>query len=118
MRWVDDIYVDIATPFVYFISISIGFIASFLLTRRRKSEFANMRSVGVGKGRIFLGALFEQTMLCAVGVVAAGALFSRVWGDVFIRESLIFLGCYMLGASISAARAAGTDVLRLLREKE
>ena len=111
-------FIDIATPFVYIISVSIGFIASFLLTRRRKAEFANMRSVGVGKGRIFAGALFEQTLLCAVGVAAAIVLFYLTWGNVFIHESLIFLGCYMLGAMISAARAAGTDVLRLLREKE
>ena len=111
-------FVDIATPFVYIIAVSIGFIASFLLTRRRKSEFANMRSVGVGKMRIFCGALFEQTLLCASGVMLGCVLFRYLWGDVFLTESALFLGCYMLGAVISAAKAAGTDVLRLLREKE
>jgi ABC-type antimicrobial peptide transport system permease subunit len=111
-------FIDIATPFIYFIAVCVGFIASFLLTRRRKGEFAMMRSVGVSKAGIFMGALFEQTMLCAVGVALGCFLFTLTWDYVFIERPLIFLGCYMLGAAVSAARAAGTDVLRLLRDKE
>ena len=111
-------FIDIATPFVYLIAICVGFVASFLLTRRRKGEFAMMRSVGVNKISIFFGALFEQTMLCAIGVALGCVIFTLTWDYVFIERPLIFLGCYMLGAAISAARAAGTDVLRLLRDKE
>jgi len=111
-------FIDIATPFVYLIAICIGFVASFLLTRRRKGEFAMMRSVGVSKTGIFIGALFEQTMLCAIGVALGFVVFALTWDYMFIERSLAFLGCYMLGAAISAARAAGTDVLRLLRDKE
>ena len=111
-------FIDIATPFVYAISISIGFVASYLLIRRRKPEFANMRSIGVNKVAIFFGALFEQTLLCAVGVAIGCSLFTLTWDYIFIEEPLIFLGCYVLGAVFSAANAAGTDVLRLLRAKE
>ena len=111
-------FIDIATPFVYLIAVGVGFVASFLLTRRRKGEFAMMRSVGVGKTGIFFGALFEQTMLCLIGVALGCLIFTLTWEYMFIERPLIFLGCYMLGAAISAARAAGTDVLRLLREKE
>jgi len=111
-------FIDIATPFVYFITICVGFVASFLLTRRRGAEFAMMRSVGVNKVSIFLGTLFEQTFLCAVGVALGCVLFSFSWGFVFFEEAMVFLGCYVLGVVISAARAAGTDVLRLLRERE
>jgi len=62
--------------------------------------------------------LFEQAALCALGVALGCILFTLTWDYVFIERPLIFLGCYMLGAVISAARAAGTDVLRLLRDKE
>ena len=110
-------FVDAATPFVYVIAVSVGFIASYLLTRRRKAEFANMRSIGVSKAGIFFGALFEQTVLCAAGATLGCALFALTWEDIFIERTLIFLACYVLGAAFSAAGAAGTDVLKLLRDK-
>ena len=111
-------FIDILTPFVYFITVCVGFIASFLLTRRRTSEFAVMRSVGVNKESIFLMTLLEQGLLCAVGVILGCAVFYLAWDMLFISRPLVFLGCYLLGAMLSAARAARTDVLRLLREKE
>ena len=111
-------FIDIATPFVYFITICVGFVASFLLTRRRRAEFAIMRSVGVNRLSIFFGTLFEQAALCALGAVLGCAIFALTWGYVFVRRPLVFLACYTLGAVISAAMAAGTDVLRLLRDKE
>ena len=112
-------FLDVTTPFVYAISIGVGFVASFLLTRRRKPEFANMRSVGVNKRDIFLGALLEQFSLCAAGALAGCALFALTWdGGMRLEQSALFLGCYTLGAVFSAARAAGTDVLKILREKE
>jgi hypothetical protein len=111
-------FIEITTPFVYVISVCLGFVASFLLTRRRKAEFANMRSVGVNKRVIFAGALFEQFALCIVGVATGCALYSAVWGDISYEQSAVFLLCYTLGAAFSAMRAAGTDVLKILREKE
>ena len=111
-------FIDIATPFVYAIVICIGFIASFLLTRRRKNEYANMRSVGVSRVSIFTCVLFEQAVLCAVGAAIGCVLFTLTWGIVLIRWALIFLCCYILGTAFSSIKAAGTDVLRLLREKE
>jgi len=39
-------------------------------------------------------------------------------GYLSFERALIFLACYMLGAIISAIRAAGTNVLLLLRERE
>ena len=111
-------FIDIATPFVYFITICVGFVASFLLTRRRRAEFAVMRSVGVNRRNIFVGTLFEQTLLCAVGAAIGCFAFSLTWGYVFIQRPLVFLGCYVMGVVFSAAGAARTDVLRLLRDKE
>ena len=111
-------FIDIATPFVYVLAVCVGFIASFLLTRRKIGEFAIMRSVGVNKMGIFFGTFLEQALLCAVGAALGSLLFTMTWGYVFITQPLIFLACYMLGVLVSAAKAAGTDVLRLLRDKE
>jgi hypothetical protein len=111
-------FIEITTPFVYAISVCVGFVASFLLTRRRKAEFANMRSVGVNKRVIFAGALFEQFTLCALGVLVGCGVYAFTWGNVLYGPSAIFLGCYTLGAIVSALKAAGTDVLKILREKE
>ena len=111
-------FIGIATPFVYALAVCVGFAASFLLMRRRTGEFAIMRSVGVNKTGIFFGTLLEQALLCAAGAALGSLLFTLTWGYVFISQPLVFLACYMLGVLVSAAKAAGTDVLRLLREEE
>jgi len=111
-------FVDIVTPFVYIIAVCVGFVASFLLTRRRTSEFAIMRSIGVNKESIFVVTLFEQALLCAAGAFIGCVIFTLTWDMVFISRSAVFLACYVLGAVLSSAKAAGTDVLRLLRDKE
>jgi len=110
-------FIDIVTPFVYAIAVCVGFVASFLLTRRRMSEFAVMRSIGVNKESIFVVTLFEQALLCAAGVVVGCVIFALTWDLVFIMRPAVFFACYISGAVLSAARAAGTDVLRLLRDK-
>jgi len=110
-------FIDIITPFVYFIAVCVGFVASFLLTRRRTAEFAMMRSIGVNKESIFVTTLFEQATLCAAGVAISCAVFALTWGNLQVRRPAIFLACYILGTVLSAAKAAGTDVLKLLKDK-
>jgi ABC-type antimicrobial peptide transport system permease subunit len=111
-------FIETATPFVYVISIAVGFIASFLLIRRRKSEFAVMRSIGVNRKHLFMGALFEQTMLCATGAGLGTLLFNFIWGYMFWDVPLIFTACYTMGAIITATGASGADVLKILRSRE
>jgi len=112
------ILVNTATPVIQFIAISIGFIASFLLTRRRKPEFALMQSVGIHKLSVFLGALLEQTALCTIGTLLGCLLALLAWQHVSVMQSVIFLGFYILGALFFATKAAGTDVLKILQDKE
>jgi len=111
-------FIDVATPFVYLIAICVGFVTSFLLTRRRKAEFAILRSVGVNKFKLFLGTAFEQAVLCAAGVAIGCALFTLTWGYVFIERPAVFLACYIAGAMICAVRAARTDVMSMLKSGE
>jgi hypothetical protein len=110
--------IDVATPFIYGISVLIGFIASYLLTRRRKPEFALMRSIGVNKRDVFLGALAEQAALCLTGAVTGLVVFGAVYGYFLWAPFVLFTVCYVLGSVFAAERAAGANVLKILREKE
>ena len=110
--------INTATPFIYLISVLIGFIASFLLTRRRKAEFAIMRSIGINKKDVFFGALMEQTVLCASGAVLGFLLFWIVFGSIIWTVPALFIGCYVLGAVLSVQKAARANVLKILSDKE
>ncbi|MCL2499662.1 MAG: ABC transporter permease [Defluviitaleaceae bacterium] len=108
--------IDVATPFIYAISVLIGFIASYLLTRNRKPEFAVMRSIGVNKRDVFTGALGEQAVLCIPGAVTGFILVSVFFRQVLWVPPVLFTFCYVLGSVFAAAQAAGTNVLKILRE--
>jgi len=110
--------INAATPFIYLTSVFIGFIASFLLTRLRKAEFAIMRSIGINRKDVFFGALMEQTVLCASGAVLGFLLFWTVLGDIVWTVPALFTACYVLGAVLSAQKAASANVLKILSDKE
>jgi len=112
------ILVDIATPFLYVISICVGFLASVLLTRRRKPEFALMRCAGIHRRDIFFGTLTEQVVLSAFGAALGCALVAVTWGYFSAARPAVFLACYILGTVFSSFSAAGTDVLKILRDRE
>jgi hypothetical protein len=111
------IVVDIATPFIYILSIAIGFLTSVLLTRRRKAEFAIMRSIGVSKWVVFISALTEQATLSFAGAAAGFAFVALVWDYASLTRPAIFLACYLIGAVFAAFGAAGTNVMKVLRDR-
>jgi hypothetical protein len=110
--------IDVSTPFIYGLSVLIGFVASYLLTRRRKPEFAVMRSIGVNRRDVFFGALAEQAALCLAGAAAGFALFGIVYGYLLWLPLLLFTACYALGSVFAANSAAAANVLKILRERE
>jgi len=111
------IVVDVATPFIYFLSIAVGFLTSVLLTRRRKAEFAIMRSVGVSKWVVFISALTEQALLSTTGAALGFAFVAVIWDYTSLTRPAIFLICYLLGAIFAAISAAGTNVMKVLRDR-
>jgi len=111
------IVVDIATPFIYILSIAIGFLTSVLLTRRRRAEFAIMRSIGVSKWVVFTSALLEQILLSIAGAALGFAFVAAAWGYASLTRPAIFLACYLLGAIFAAFGAAGTNVMKVLRDR-
>jgi hypothetical protein len=110
--------IQIIEPFIFYLVLSAGFVASLIITRRRKPEFAIMRSIGVNKWTIFFGVFIEQALLTAAGIIISILFFFWTWGYMLIELTLILFACYMLGAVISSINAAGTDVLKILRERE
>jgi len=111
------IVVDIATPFIYILSVAIGFLTSVLLTRRRKAEFAIMRSIGVSKWVVFTSALAEQSLLSIAGAALGFAFVALTWGYASLTRPAIFLACYLLGAVFASIGAAGTNVMKVLRDR-
>ena len=111
------IVVDVATPFIYLLSIAIGFLTSVLLTRRRKAEFAIMRSIGVNSRIVFTNALTEQILLSVTGVALGFVFVSLVWDYSSLTRPAVFLACYLLGAVFAAFGAAGTNVMKVLRDR-
>ena len=112
------ILVDIAIPIVYVIAVSVGFLASTLLTRQRKSEFAVMRSVGIHRRDVFFGVFSEQLILSLIGALMGCAVTFLIFRDLILERPAILLGCYLLGTIFAAIRVAGTNVLKVMKEKE
>jgi len=111
------IVVDVATPFIYILSVAVGFLTSVLLTRRRKAEFAVMRSIGVNKWVVFANALTEQVMLSIAGAVLGVAFVTIAWGYTSYTRPGVFLACYLFGSVFASIGAARTNVMKVLRDR-
>jgi len=114
----NSVLVEIAMPVVYIIAVAVGFLASTVLTRQRKSEFAVIRSVGIHKRDVFTGVLSEHIILSLTGAVPGYLLTVLIFNDLTYQRPAILLGCYLLGTIFAAARVAGTNVLKVMKEKE
>jgi len=112
------IVIEVATPFLYIISVCVGFLTSILMTRRRKPEFALMRCAGIHRRDIFIGTLAEQIVLSLTGAALGCILVAATWGYFSAAKPTVFLACYVLGTLFSSIRAAGTNVLKILHERE
>jgi len=112
------VLVEIAIPIVYVIAVSVGFLASTLLTRQRKSEFAVMRSVGIHRRDVFTGVFSEQLILSLTGAVFGCGLTFLIFRDITFLRPAILIGCYLLGTIFAAIRVAGTNVLKVMKDKE
>ncbi len=103
------------------LSIAIGFVVSYLLTKNRRAEFAMMRSMGAGRVRTYLTFTLEQLLLLLVGLVAGGLLVWLLFGAFTAlswQALLYFAGCYLIGILIAAGIMNRARVLDILSVKE
>ncbi len=101
--------------FFFVMIAAIGFFISFLLARGRKAEYAVMRMLGESGAQITMKALFEQFVLCIVGV-AIGAIIEKNSFDSGICA--VILLCYTMGAAAAVLLTVRVDVMDILRDKE
>lgn len=92
-------------PLFYIVSLGIGFLVSYLLTRTRYEEFNLMRRVGVNSFVIIGCTLFEQSMLSAIGIIIG---FSIVL-DIKI---ILLLLCFVMGSFISSLLVFKKSVMK------
>jgi hypothetical protein len=92
-------------PFFFMLSLGVGFLVSFLLTRNRYWEFNLMRRVGVKPPIIVVLTLFEQSLLALIGVGV---------GTVLAREitALMLFFCFVIGSFVSALLVFQKSIIR------
>ena len=106
-------------PVLFALVAVLGFIISWLMVNSRRMEFAILRGLGAGRGRVFLSFFLEQTLLCLVGsALGAAALWISTGGLDWLGAVAIFALCYLIGAALSVLAVGRTHLMSLLSERE
>lgn len=114
-------YMQTLFVIVYILTIGIGFVVSYLLTKSRRPEFAMMRSMGAGKGKTFFCFFAEQTILFIVGSLLGAVMLRLISGTFIALQWQAFAGfalCYLVGIMIAAGMMNRLNVLETLGTKE
>jgi len=97
----------------------LGFIISWLMVNSRRMEFAILRGLGAGRGRVFLSFFLEQALLCLLGCLLGSlALAAATGGISWLGAVGVFALCYLLGAALSVLTVGRTHLMSLLSERE
>lgn len=99
----------------------IGIFASFLATRGRTKEFAVMRCIGMGKGRIFGLIMAELTVLALAGLLlgmAGGVLLEGAIRASALLHAAAITGVFLLGSAIATLRITNVNVMQLMKMED
>lgn len=109
----------ILLPVLCVVVVLLGFIISWLMINGRRMEFAIMRGLGAGRGRVFGSFFLEQAMLALAGCLA-GCLVLAVTGAGLAGclAAAVLLVCYLAGCAIAVLAVGRTNLMQLLSEKE
>lgn len=113
-------FLKVIIPMLLILSLSIGFLASFLTMRNRTAEFAIMRSLGTRQGKVFGTALLEQLAICALGTISGlsiAAITNSISSEAVLYSCAFFM-CFALGAAIAAGRLVSVNVIDIMKAKE
>lgn len=106
-------------PVLFALVAVLGFIISWLMVNSRRMEFAILRGLGAGRGRVFMSFFLEQAMLCLLGsLIGCAALWLATGGMQWLGAVAVFALCYLLGAALSVAAVGRTHLMSLLSERE
>lgn len=96
----------------------IGFFVSYLSTKSRTKEYAVMRCLGMGRGRIFFLVFEELFLLTVIGSglgFLAGSLLDGGLTVEGIRIGLLVAGALIAGAFIAALRVTAVNTMKLMK---
>lgn len=99
-------------PLMLLVSLSVGFLVSFLSTRGENRTYALMRSLGMTRGRLFGSILREQLLLT---FLAAGVTI-LVMAQIFPVACYIL--CHSVGCCLAIIRSIRISPTAILREQE
>ena len=99
-------------PLMLLVSLSVGFLVSFLSTRGENRTYALMRSLGMTRGRLFGSILREQLLLT---FLAAGVTM-LIMAQIFPVACYIL--CHSVGCCLAIIRSIRISPTAILREQE
>lgn len=108
-------------PLIYFISIVIGFLVSYLLVRIRKPELAIMRSLGSSKGMSFAALFSEQIFLSILGAglgVLATWVYTHELTSMQLSSVIGYVLFYLIGTAVAIFTINQVNVIKILTAKE
>lgn len=108
-------------PVLLILSACIGFFVSYLTTRRRISEFAVMRSLGMRARRLVGLVMLEQTFLVLLGGIlglGAGWLLGSGMDRRAALSAAALAALYLLGACAAVLQLQRLQLMKLLRAEE
>lgn len=109
----------ILLPVLCVMVVLLGFIISWLMINGRRMEFAIMRGLGAGRGRVFGSFFLEQAILALAGCLA-GCLVLALTGAGLTGclAAGVLLVCYLAGCAVAVLTVGRTNLMQLLSEKE
>ena len=114
-------YMRILFGVTYFLSVVIGFVISYLMTKNRRKELAMMRSMGAGRVRTFLAFFLEQAGLALLGGLLGILVIIIALQGIYTLQLYYFLGyfaCYFLGVALSVLIMNRVNVMRILTAED
>lgn len=106
---------------IIFFSVGIVFLVTFLNIRKRKLEFAVMRSLGTGILALYGGVLFEYMIFYLLGISIGVLLLSPLGAVVTsneVRLLIFFMLCYFIGVTVAFVQSLSGQIMQKLKGKE
>lgn len=113
--------VHMVIPVLMILSLCIGFLASFLNTRSQHRTYSLMRTLGIGKTKVFLTALSEQYIPGVLGgiagIICSLLLEAQTAGSTILLWTAYIL-CYLFGCLFAVLRIAVQSPMKLMKEEK